>query len=549
MKRYGILFSFLFFVFVIGLLAYEAYNWTINRVYVPEGHSLLLRYKGPLLFGSNKSAKPGMWAEEGEMGILREMRGPGRHFYCPIWWERTIIPDIEVKAGSVGVVTCKLGESLANGQFLVDGEIGQTNHKGVLRKVLGPGRYRINPYGYDVQVVSQVQTKVGDTNKQSGWVSIPTGYVGVVTNLTDNPLTKSVNGIQDKVLQPGLYPINPKEQQIDLVEIGYRETSVHVESKKTNDAINKSEESQELEATDFNFTGGIQFPSNDGFKITIDFTAVWGLHPNQAAKAIRDFGNIDLVESKVIIPQIESISRNTGSEYSAVQLLVGKEREAFQNKMAKEFHDILAAKNIALNYGLVRHIYVPKEVRQPIQLSFIADELKITREQDKLTARAESELREAERKVEFESAKTDAETDKLVAETIANGEKLVAETDAMTKRLVAGIAKDTADLTAKADVLLGTAENGGKRMVAEAKSDRFRRAVEAFGDPQSFNQWTFASGLPNDINLQLFYSGVGTLWTDLKEALRLNVTPNGVSPTPTNSGTLQKQPDTLPPPR
>lgn len=539
MKRYGALFSSLFVLVVLCYLAFEAFNWMVNRVYVPEGHSLLLRYKGPILFGSHTSAKPGMWAEEGEMGILREMRGPGRHFYCPVWWERTVIPDVEVKAGSVGVVTCKLGESLSNGQFLVDGEIGQTNHKGVLRKVLGPGRYRINPYGYDVTVVSQVQTKVGDTTKLSGWVAIPTGYVGVVTNLTDNPATKTVNGIQDKVLQPGLYPINPKEQQVDVVEIGYRETSVHVESKKTNDAINKSEESQELEATDFNFTGGIQFPSNDGFKITIDFTAVWGLHPNQAAKAIRDFGNVDLVESKVIIPQIESISRNTGSEYSAVQLLVGKEREIFQNKMSKEFHDILASKNIALNYGLVRHIYVPKEVRQPIQLSFIADELKITREQDKLTARAESELREAERKVEFESARVDAETEKLAAEVLADGEKSVAETDAMTKRLVAGVAKETAELTAKADVLLGTAENNGKKVIEEAKSDRFRLAVEAFGTPGAFNQWIFANGLPNDINLQLFYSGVGTLWTDLKEALRLNVNPHNAP--------MKKQQETLPP--
>src|SRR4051795_7097216 len=43
------------------------FHWFVNRVYVPPGHSLLLRYKGPLLFGSRQMAKPGYWAAEGEI--------------------------------------------------------------------------------------------------------------------------------------------------------------------------------------------------------------------------------------------------------------------------------------------------------------------------------------------------------------------------------------------------------------------------------------------------------------------------------------------------
>lgn len=503
-------------------LCYAVFDWTVNRIYVTEGHSLLLRYKGPILFGSSKPAKQGMWAEEGEVGILRELRGTGRHFYCPLWWERTIVDDVEIKSGEVGLVTCKLGDSLPEGQFLVDGEIGKTTKKGVLRKVLGPGRYRINPYGYDVQVIQEIKTT--GTDKISGWVNIPTGYVGVVTNLTDNPSTKAVRGIQDHILQPGLYPINPKEQQIDVVEVGYRETTIKIHGEKAMDEVAKSEQSNEL--TDFNFTGGISFPSNDGFKIVIDFTAVWGLHPDQAAKAIRDFGNVGLVESKVIIPQIESISRNNGSEYSAVQLLVGKEREEFQNKLLGEFHEVLKTKHIGLLYGLVRHIYIPKEVRQPIQLSFISDELKLTREQEKKTAKAEADLKEAERMVEFETTKVKAETKKLVAEKIADGDKVVAETDADTKKLAAAIEKDSAEFESQANVILKTAESNGKKMIEEAKANRFKLGVDAFGNPAAYNNWVFATGLPEDIDLKLFYAGTGTLWTDLKDALRVMVDPN-----------------------
>ena len=64
--------------------------------------------------------------------------------------------------------------------------------------------------------------------------------------------------------------------------------------------------------------------------------------------------------------------------------------------------------------------------------------------------------------------------------------------------------------------VLGEAENQGKRMVEEATSDRFRLAVEAFGTPSAYNNWIFATGLPEDIELKLLYAGQGTLWTDLK---------------------------------
>ncbi len=50
----------------------------------------------------------------------------------------------------------------------------------------------------------------------------------------------------------------------------------------------------------------------------------------------------------------------------------------------------------------------------------------------------------------------------------------------------------------------------------EAKADKFRLAVQAFGDGDSYNKYIFATGLPEDIRLQTFYAGEGTFWTDLK---------------------------------
>jgi len=102
-------------VALVTLVGYEAFNWSVNRVYLNPGESAVVRYKGPIVFGSRKTAEPGMWAENGEIGIQREMLGPGRHFRCPIWYQVERVPDVEVKPGEVGIVTCKVGRETRMG--------------------------------------------------------------------------------------------------------------------------------------------------------------------------------------------------------------------------------------------------------------------------------------------------------------------------------------------------------------------------------------------------------------------------------------------------
>lgn len=508
---------------VLLLIGGFIFHWTVNRVYIDEGQSLMLRYKGPLIFGSRKQAETGNWAEEGQMGVLKELRGPGRHFYCPIWWERTPVDDVVIKPGSVGIVTCKLGNDLPAGEYLVEGDIGTSESKGILRKVLHPGRYRINPYGYDVEVVQTQEFTSGNQNKVAGWVSVPTGYVGVVTNLAENPKTGAVKGIQDEVLPPGLYPINGREKQIDIVEIGYRHSTISMDVKR--DAEGKvvlDAKSGEPIIDDLN--SGIEFPSSDGFAMHIDFTAIWGLMPNQASHAVRTIGNVDMVEDKIVLPQIESICRNNGSEYKAVDLLVGESREKFQEENLSEFHTVLDEKQISLLYGLVRHVYVPKEVREPIQQAFIADENALTRQQQQTTAKEEGSLREAENQVLLATDTVDADTLKLVAARKAAGTREAKGIEADTKRQVAEIDKETAELNAQAEEILGEARQKAVKMQEEARADRFRLAVQAFGTPEAYNKWFFATNLPKDVKLQLMYAGQGTLWTDMNNlGARVNI--------------------------
>lgn len=512
--------------------AWEGFQWTVSRVYVPVGSSLLLQYKGSLLLGGNKYPEDGRLAKmaAGEVGVMDQMPGPGRHFYCPIWWERTIVPDQVVKPGEVAIVTSLVGKDLrtrpsaeagqpadsqGDVQFLVDGDIGNTEYKGVLRKVYGPGRYRVNPYAYEFKIVKTDIEDSGMQKKYSGWVEIKTGYVGVVTNQTDNPLTGAKKGIQKNVLPPGLYPMNPREQKVDIVEIGYREktivNSVQQDS-SGNPLLDVSGEPAMIEGA----SGGIIFPSKDGFTIHMDFTAIWGIMPDQAPRVVEFSGNVEAVENRVVVPLIESICRNEGSKLGAVELLVGGTREEFQDETTRQFATKLKETGVALQYGLVRHIYIPQEVRVPIQQKYLADELKLTRDQEQLTARTEAKLREAEKKVELEGERIRVETEKHVAEKKAEGEKTAAETQAETSKLMAAVDRQTAELERQATVAVGQAEADSQKLMEEAKAGRFKLAVEAFGSGDAFNQWVFATGLPEDIQLNLLYAGEGTFWTDLK---------------------------------
>lgn len=523
------------FLVVVALGLFVFVRWTIDMVYVPVGQSLQITYKGPLFYGEKKSPKSGYWAEDNEIGVRKKLLGPGRHFYSPIWYDRVLVPDVIVPPGKVGIVKCQQGESLPAGEFLVDGDLESASKKGILRKVLTPGRYRINPYGFEVTFVGEQKKVDGNQVKHSGWVEIPTGYVGVVTNQAANPKTGATKGTQDKVLPPGLYPINGKEQQVDIVEIGYRETTVKMTKMRNRDGSLKLDIAGEPMVDPRTTKQGIDFPSSDGFEIYMDFTAIWGLMPNQAAHAVRTFGNVRQVEEKVVKPQIDSICRKNGSKYSAVEMLVGVDREKFQSINLEDLQKVLSEKEITLLYGLVRHIYIPQEVRGPIQKGFLAEELTITRQQEQETAKAEAELKEAEENISLERQKVTEDTERKFQQKVAEGDREARTIEAETEKMVAAIRKETAILNAKAVTTIGKATNEGKELIEKARADRFRVAVDAFGNNSAYNQWIFASELPDDIDLKFFYAGEGTMWTDMKNiGVRANI-PVSKKSSPTNT--------------
>jgi len=448
------------------------WRWMVCRVYVEPGEILVLTNK---LGDENPNSDRDRVVKEGIKGVQAEVYGEGRHFFSPLQYHvDTTSTVVEIKAEDVGIVKSMTGDSLKAGDFLA--EDGQ---KGIMRRPLTPGKYRLNPFAYEVH-------KVKATN-------IRPGSVGVVTRLTGAPSPEGQLAepgqrcIQKDVLQPGIYYRNPNEWKIQEVWVGYNEITLE----------------------------SVSFPSKDGFTIQLDISVVWGLLPKDVPVIINRFGTTEDVIRKIIRPQIESICRIEGSKYGAKDFIEGTSRELFQKTFTESLVHETKTRNIDVLLGLVRDIHVPVELREPIQNSKIAAEEQLTKDEQRKTQIIMNELEELKAGVSKGVREVGADTEKLIASIKATAERKVATIGGDKEVAVAEIKQKVAELSAERERILGRAEADVIEMMQKAEADRFQKNVQAIGDPEAYANYIFATKLSDDLKIHMRYAGPGTFWTDL----------------------------------
>jgi len=191
------------------LIMIAGFFWFFCRIQVEPGYMAIVTAKVGNPLPPNE-----ILAAPGEKGVQRDPLPEGRHFLNPINYSWEIVPDVTIPVGKVGVVTAKVGKELPPGEILSADDTG----KGIWKDVLGPGTYRLNPQGYEVT--------------QLDAMNIPIGYVGVVTSQTGKPVAlgqfagPGQQGVMQDVLHPGLYYINPRAYQVDILEIGMNQVSI-----------------------------------------------------------------------------------------------------------------------------------------------------------------------------------------------------------------------------------------------------------------------------------------------------------------------------------
>ncbi len=523
------------------------WHWFFCRFYVsPNEMAVVISKVG-------KSLPPGqILAGQDQQGVRADVLGEGRHFLNPFFYAHDIVQVLVIPAGKVGVVTSKVGEDLPPGEFLA-----QPGQKGIWRNVLGPGKYRLNPVGYHVDVVDAI--------------SIPIGYDGVITSLAGKQApegqfaTRGEKGVRRDVLQPGLYYLNPMEFKIDILEIGVNQVSLlgkagsavitktqiatqnetmntlqanqlREQKAKRGDYLQQSQylapaPMQEVDkmapgskssysATEATFVLNqfVEFPSRDGFEISLDMTVEFELLPENIAWIFRSYGDLPAAVDKIIMPQILSVSRLKGSAYGARDFIVGEGREMFQKDLTENLAKALAAKKIIISSALIRHVNVPMQILDPIQQASVAQEQDLTNKEKQNTAKIQAELNTQISLIEQRREQVAQETEKLKAEIKADQEKQVAEINGGTMKIVAEIEKQTAGVRAERVTKLGTAEADVIRMVEGEKANGFKMRIQSFQDPVAYNLWVLARALKDDLAVNILHAGTGTLWTDLQKA-------------------------------
>ncbi|MFH0909628.1 MAG: SPFH domain-containing protein [bacterium] len=550
-------------LFVVGfvLLVWLSWQWLFCRFYVgPDQMAVITAKTGDELPPDQILGKTG------QKGIQEVVLGEGRHFLNPVIYDRDILPLVTIPPGKVGIVTAKVGNNLPKGEF-----IATPGEKGIWRGVLGPGKYRMNPHGYLIEIVDAI--------------SIPIGYVGVVTGLSGDQAPEGQfaephqKGVRRIILQPGLYYVNPKELKVDILEIGVNQVSLlgktggEVITKRqiasqnvAMDELQKSvlQEQKDkrrdylmeraaaageramapsYEPSSGDYQGSnvpkpaappigtmqnsqatlslfefVEFPSRDGFNISLDMTVEFELLPDNIAWIYRSYGDLPAVVDKIIMPQILSVSRLKGSAYRAKDFIVGEGREKFQTEMKEELARILAEKKIVIHNALIRHVNVPMQILDPIQQASIAVEQDLTNKEKQNTAKKQAQLNTEISLIDQNREKVAQETEKLRAEINADKEKQVAQIAAEAQKQVAEIGKQTADVLAQKTRVLGETQAQVTKMVEGEKANGFELKARAFGDPTAYALWEFAGNLNKDVKVNILHAGPGTFWTDMERA-------------------------------
>lgn len=467
-KQGGWILNILIIAAVVFVLGYVVlWKWVLCRVYVAPGEMLVIKAN---IGKANPDPNNLQVVPPGFKGIYENVLGEGRHFYNPFLYERQIQPGIqEIGNHEVGIVVSRSGKPLAQGQFLTDREQGE---RGVWRRPLTPGKWRLNPVAYHIQ--------------RSSATVIKPGYVGCVTALSPDPKTGKT-GILQQVLQPGIYYINPREFRVEEFEVGYRHITL----------------------------SDVKFKSTDSFDIQVDISVVWGVEPQNVPFIIDTLGNIDQVISKFIQPQVNTIVQLEGSKYKASEFIEGHTREEFQHKFTQRLQEICTEKRINVLIGLVRNIEIPQEVRDPINQSRIADEEGRMKAEMSKTQEIQNQLETLKADVDKGVRETTAQTVKLIAEIQAEGERKVLQLKGQTEVKVAEIMRNVAQIEAEIDLVKGRAQATVTELISTAKADEFTQFAQALGGGLTLARYIFTIHLPQNLSIIMRYAGPGTFWTDL----------------------------------
>jgi regulator of protease activity HflC (stomatin/prohibitin superfamily) len=455
-------------VFGLGLLWMGYSQFVIN---VPAYHvGILVRKTGTDLANTDVVAPDASYK-----GVQKEVLDVGRYFfkYDPYNWEWEIKPQTVIPDGKIGVQIRLYGDDLPYGEFLAY----QENQKGIVPKVLFPGRYPINPYLYAVEEVTPQIVPAGFkgvvVNRAGKIPSRPEDYWDDADKTHQKLLVKEgFRGVEYRTRDPGTYNFNPYERVVKLVDC-------------RNQRFNLAE------------SRDLGFPSKDGFWVSLDSIVEFRVKPEMAAKVFvlyNEEANGDRIDEeivrKVILPAARSFCRLQGSNNSGRDFIEGTTRTHFQDEYQKSMRDRCDKLGIEIIQALITKINPPEQIAKPVRDREIAKQQEQQYQQQILQQKSEEKLAIETALVKQKQALVQAEQEVIRVTTAAEREQEVALTKAREKLAVAKFRLDATKDEAAAITSTGRGAAEVVEFKNQAEAAGWKRSVEAFdGSGSQFAQY------------------------------------------------------------
>ena len=446
-------------VLLLGAAVFSGlFYWTACRIEPGSDEIAILIHKT----GADLPADQIIATEPGQKGIQLEVLPEGRYFRNPYSWDWQIQKITDIPAGKFGVLTRLYGKELAEGSILAT-----QGAKGIVADVLQPGKYRVNPYAYKVELFDAI--------------SIRPGHGGVVTSLVGDDLfsnaipeqmrnnyvaAEGYKGVQPKVLEPGTY-YDKNPYMFSVAEVNLQSQRFEMGGE---DAIN--------------------FLTVDGFTVHVEGTIEYALIPASVAKLTQQVGDMDDIIKKVIMPLARGFSRIEGSKNPAKNYITGETRQRFQDNLEAHLKEKCLESGVAIRSVLIRNITPPDEIASIIRDREVAVQNARKIEQQIAQAKSQAELTRQEALAQQNKEKVDADTAAIRAVISAKQDQQVRLIAAHQDLEVAKL--ETAAAQAQADALILKAEADRKviSLDNEAQANVITNQVQAFNGGTNFARYT-----------------------------------------------------------
>ncbi len=462
-----------------GALFAAIFVWSFCLVNVPREHLLVLTKKTGKPIPNNAEIAP----DRTYQGVQPDVIGEGRYYYNPWVWDWEVVPQVQIPEGTMGVRIRLHGDEPPSGHIVAWKE----TEKGIVPEVLVPGRYSINAKVFDCTKGNgtrvEVRNEYGQGRSRENYieiielhrpVTVPGGFVGVVTNLSAplpaDPNTllteKDCRGVEKESLGLGTYTLNPYVHKVVLVDCRSQRFNL---------------------STD----GDMGFPSKDGFWVTLDGVIEFRVKEEDAPRVFVIYNDVENdtvtarvdeeIIKKIVLPNARSFCRLRGSDHSGRDFISGVTRKKFQEDFQQELVERCSQEGIEIVQALITKIYPPQQIAEPVRMKQIAVEQRQQYSRELLQQESEKKLAMETQLNERKQVLVEAEKQVVKVVTSATQGQEVALIEAQQRLKVAELELQAAEDLAAAIMSRGEAEAKVVEFGNTAEAAGWKKAVEAYG--------------------------------------------------------------------